>query len=47
MEGDLIWAYEHTVQDIDAVLQNYTPELYNFIKYCYPQNKKRPMRKNF
>ena len=28
MEGDLPWGGEHTIQYIEAVLQNYVPEMY-------------------
>ena len=34
--GRLDWGDEHTIQYIDDVLQNCTPETYNFINQCTP-----------
>ena len=45
MERDLTWGGEHTIQYTDDVLQNCTPETYNFINQYHPQNSIKILKK--
>ena len=45
MEGDLTWGGEHTIQNTDDVVQNFTPESYIIVLKMSPPKIQSKVKK--